>query len=133
MLNVVVRFLIVALWLAVILALLFLGSVGPLKTQAKSINVFAWSGMLDLQYIAEFERKTCIRVNISFYESNEELLVKMRASGGRGYDLIVPSDYAVTILKRENLLKKLDKTKMPFYANLNPLLLNHYFDPNNEY
>lgn len=101
--------------------------------QGKSINVFIWSGMLDLHYISKFEESTGIKVRFSYYESNEELLVKLRATKGEGYDLIVPGDYAINILKKENLLKKLDKTKLNFLPNLNPILLGHYFDPNNEY
>jgi spermidine/putrescine transport system substrate-binding protein len=131
--RLLVRAVMVGVWLLMLLALLYLALIWPLKKQAKSINVFAWSGMFDLGYITHFERKTGIRVNVSFYESNEELLVKVRATGGRGYDLIVPSDYAITILKREGLLKKLDKSKMPFYRTLNPVLLGHYFDPDNDY
>lgn len=131
--RMVTRTLIVAIWLCIISFFLYSSYFWPLRFTAKSINVFAWSGMFDLSYIARFQEQTGIRVNISFYESNEELLVKLRATKGRGYDLIVPSDYAVTVLKREGLLKKLDKHKMPFYNTLNSTLLNHYFDPHNEY
>ncbi len=128
-----IRTAIVAFWLILIGIFLYLAYLLPARSTVRSINVFAWSGMFDLKHIARFEKQTGIRVNVSFYESNEELLVKLRATKGRGYDLIFPSDYAVNILKRENLLKKLDKTKLPFVAQLNPILLGHYFDPANEY
>ena len=98
----------------------------------KSINVCAWSGMFDLQWIARFEKETGIKVNISYYESNEELLVKLRTQS-HGYDLIIPSDYTVHILQKADMLKKLDKSKLTFYKSLNPLLMGHYFDVNNDY
>ena len=98
----------------------------------KSINVCAWAGMFDLQWIARFEKSTGIRVNISYYESNEELLVKLLTKA-HGYDLIIPSDYAVSILRKQEMLKRLDKSKIDFYHLLNPLLMDHYFDKNNEY
>lgn len=131
--KIFIRSAIVIFWLGLIGIFLYLSYLWPVKSTVRSINVFAWSGMFDLKHIARFEKQTKIRVNLSFYESNEELLVKLRATGGVGYDLIFPSDYAVNILKREKLLKKLDKTKMPFYAQLNPILLGHYFDATNDY
>lgn len=98
----------------------------------KSINVCAWSGMFDLQWIARFETETGIHVNLSYYESNEELLVKLDTIS-HGYDLIVPSDYTIRILRKEGMLKKLDKTKLDFYKHLNPLLMGQYFDEKNDY
>ena len=40
------------------------------------------------------------------------MIIKLKATGGEGYDMVVPSDYSVEILRKENLLKKLDKTKI---------------------
>jgi spermidine/putrescine-binding protein len=128
-----IRFLIVGGWLVIFLGLLYIPDYWHIFSTEKAINVFAWPDSLDSHYIAQFEQETGIKINISYYESNEELLVKLKATKGRGYDLIVPSDYTVDILRKKNLLKKLDKTRMPFFKNFNPLLLNHYFDPDNSY
>jgi spermidine/putrescine transport system substrate-binding protein len=99
----------------------------------RSITVFAWAGSFSPDYIKKFERETGVRVYLSYYSSNEELLVKMRATKGRGYDIIMPSDYAVKKLIDEGLLKKIDKQKINFFGALNPLLLGHFFDPENQY
>jgi len=45
----------------------------------------------------------------------------------------VPSDYAVQLLREQNLLKKIDTSKLNFMQDLNPVLLGHAFDPHNEY
>lgn len=127
-----IRFSIVLFWTVLLFVILYSPYFFKLG-QDKSINVFMWSGMLDLHYISKFEERTGIRVRFSHYESNEELVVKMRATEGEGYDLIAPGDYAVNILRKENLLKKLDKSKLNFFSNLNPILMNHYYDPNNDY
>lgn len=131
--TILIRISIILLWIAIIFGfLLFPGLIRNSKLD-NSINVLAWSGMYDLNYISNFEQKTGIKVRISYYESNEELLVKLRTTKGKGYDLIIPGDYAVHILKNENLLKKLDKSKLEFLPYLNPILLGHYYDKNNEY
>lgn len=122
-----------ASWIGLIILFLYAPTTWFWRSQAQSINVFSWSGLFDTQYIAQFEKETGIKVNFSYYESNEELLVKLKATSGRGYDLIVPSDYTVNILRRENLLQKIDKTKLDFYPALNKTLLNHYFDLGNNY
>lgn len=131
--NFFTRSLIITFWVIIIFFILYISTIVPSKSSKDVINVFAWSGMFDLKYIAKFEEQTGIQVNFSYYESNAELLAKFRATKGRGYDLIVPSDYAVNLLREENLLAPLDKSKLDFMQKLNPILLNHYFDPNNLY
>ena len=49
--------------------------------------------MLDEVMIKKFEEETGIHVNISYFDNNDELLIKMRATQDAGYDLIIPSDH----------------------------------------
>lgn len=130
--TIIIRTIIIITWVLIIFSFLFLPNFYNLNSH-KNINVLAWAGMYDLSYINKFEKETGIKVHFSYYESNEELLVKLRATKGQGYDLVIPSDYAVYTLRKENLLKKLDKNKLDFLNNLNPVLLGHYFDKKNRY
>ncbi|HZG66374.1 MAG TPA: spermidine/putrescine ABC transporter substrate-binding protein, partial [Herpetosiphonaceae bacterium] len=66
------------------------------------------------------------------YDTNEDMLAKIRP-GNSGYDVIVPSDYAVDILIKEGLVARLDKTNIPNIGNLDPNYMNLYYDPGNEY
>ncbi len=128
----IVRFVMGFVWLSLlVLIFLLVRRIGFFED--RSITVLSWSVMFDLARIREFEKKTGIRVHLNHYESNEELLVKLRATGGRGFDLVAPSDYAVEKLVQEGLLKKLDRNKMPYFDAINPKLLGHYFDPANVY
>jgi spermidine/putrescine transport system substrate-binding protein len=83
--------------------------------------------------LREFELETGIQLNINHYASNEELVLKLEKSGGQGYDLVFPSDYAVTALREKGLLHPLDHTKLDFWERLEPYLLNRPFDPENRY
>lgn len=56
-----------------------------------TVNVASWGGYLDKNIIAAFESKTGIKLNLTTYGSNEEIESKMRAAGGKGWDLIFPS------------------------------------------
>ncbi len=126
------RSLVVVFWIALIFGILYWPK-SLFFRDKKSINVFAWGDILDPNVVAEFEKSTGIKVNLNFYASNEEMIVKLKATGGEGYDLIVPSDYSVEILVKEKLLKPLDKRRFSFYSKLNPRLLNLSFDPQNQY
>lgn len=99
----------------------------------KTLYIAAWPLSLDMQYLAEFERKTGISVKVTYVETSEELLSKMHMTEGRGYDLIFPSDYTLRPLIDQGLLQKIDKTKLQFWDKLDKRLLGHYFDPGNDY
>lgn len=128
----VVRVLSVLFWaLALVLAGLFVRA--DFFAPSRAITVLSWSGTMDRALLKKFEAETGIRVFFNSYATNEELLVKLRATGGAGYDLIVPSDYAVLKLVDEGLIKKIDKSRCSFWDKLNPVLLGLYFDPKNDY
>ncbi len=98
----------------------------------KSINILAWPNVIDAEYFAQFERETGIKVHFSYFENYEELLVKMR-SGFADYDVIISSDYAQRLLIDEGVVKQLDHSKLSFFEDLYPSLLNLDSDPENKY
>ncbi len=124
---------VIIFWAALICGVLYLPEINFFSREKNSINIFAWGDILDPAVVAEFEKTTGIKVYLNYYSSNEELLVKMKATRGEGYDLIVPSDYTVQLLAKEGLLKQIDHKKCTFFKDLNPLLLDHRFDPGNLY
>ncbi|HSW86461.1 MAG TPA: extracellular solute-binding protein [Rhabdochlamydiaceae bacterium] len=128
-----VRTSIVFFWVVIIFAALYWPKWKPFHYKQNSINIFSWGDILDPTVIGDFEKKTGIKVNLNYYSSNEELLVKMKATKGEGYDLIIPSDYAVQLLSKENLLKKLDPSRFHFWKDINPVLTHLPFDPDNSY
>lgn len=124
---------IILFWLIIIGATFSLALYLQKRNQTNTINILAWGGVFDTKTLSDFEKENGIKINISYYTTNEELLVNLKATRAKGYDLIVPSDYAVKLLKENNLLKKIDKTKLNFLDKINPLFLNHFFDPENSY
>lgn len=55
--------------------------------------------------IRQFEKENNVRVKIITFNSNEVALGNVRANS---YDVVVPSDYAIEELAKENLLEKID-------------------------
>lgn len=101
--------------------------------EEKVINLFSFAGYIDDQTLNDFEAATGIKVNFSYFTTNEEMMAKLQANGGSDYDLVLASDYALNTLRTGGLLQKLDKTLLPNYVNLKPSYLGKYFDPDNEY
>lgn len=124
---------IVVFWIALIATALYLPKWKRLHDDKNTINIFVWGDILHSAVLDKFSKETGININLSYYSSNEELIVKMKATKGEGYDLIIPSDYAVHILRKEDLLKPLNKEKFAYWKELNPHLIHQYFDPENAY
>ena len=72
------------------------------------VNVYAWSDYLPANVIAQFEKETGIKVNLSEYDSNETLYAKLRADPNIGYDIIIPSSYYVDRMRQEGMLQTID-------------------------
>lgn len=100
-----------------------------LFAEEKILNVYTWSGVIPESVIQQFEKETGIKVNFSTYDSNEVMYAKLNASKEAGYDVIEPSSYYVDRMRRQNMLEKLDKTKLTNFKNLNPDFLNQPYDP----
>ncbi|MFQ3664301.1 MAG: spermidine/putrescine ABC transporter substrate-binding protein, partial [Chloroflexaceae bacterium] len=97
---------------------------------ARELYFYNWSDYIDPDLLAQFEATYGVRVIVDTYDSNEDMIAKLRA-GNSGYDLVAPSDYAVTIMAAEKLAAPLDATLLPNLVHLDPDLLDQPFDPGN--
>lgn len=116
------------------LALLFVFAIGGQSHKAKGgeLNVFIWSNYLPDNVIAEFERRYDAKLNVELYDSNEALLARLQ-SGGASYDIIVPSDYMVTVLREQGLLDELNRDVLTNISNLDPQFVGLPYDPSNRH
>lgn len=118
------------LLVAVVLVLAAAGAAGA---QEGEITLMTWGGdFIPREIIQEFEQETGIRVHYKEAPSNEDMQSLLEANPDQ-YDLLVVTDYMVDILRQNGVLEVLDKTKMPNYANINPVYLGNYYDPTSEY
>lgn len=77
------------------------------------LNVFTWSDYMPEEHIKNFTDKTGITINFTGYGSNEDLLAKMQATKGRGFDLVSPTVDRVGQWKPLELLQPFDMNKVP--------------------
>lgn len=101
------------------------------------LNIFNWGEYISdgvdggLDVIKEFEKVTGIKVNYTTFDSNESMYAKLNS--GTSYDILIPSDYMIERLIKEDKLQKLDFSKLTNYKNIADEYKDLYFDPNNEY
>ncbi|MGD2061701.1 MAG: spermidine/putrescine ABC transporter substrate-binding protein [Acidimicrobiia bacterium] len=81
--------------------------------------------------VAKFEEESGVEVVLTEYESNEAMLAQIDA--GVGYDVVVPSDYMVSIMKDAGLLVKLNKDAIPNMSNIAELFSDPAYDSGNEF
>jgi spermidine/putrescine transport system substrate-binding protein len=77
------------------------------------LNVFSWSDYMPEAHIKGFTDKTGIKINFTGYGSNEDLLAKIQATKGRGFDLISPTVDRVNQWKPLGVLQPFDMNRVP--------------------
>ncbi|RAH99487.1 spermidine/putrescine ABC transporter substrate-binding protein [Acuticoccus sediminis] len=100
---------------------------GPAFGQSSgTVNVFAWGDYIQQNMIDAFEGETGIKVNLSTYGSNDEATQKLKASGGKGFDVIFPSitNVANYVDNGDLLLQEIDESR----ANVSAIIPSMYRD-----
>ncbi len=100
---------------------------------AEVVNVFTWTNYVPHSVIQQFEHQTGIKVNLSEYDSNEDLFAKLKVAPHAGYDVIFPSSYYVERMRHDGMLRLIDRKALSNHRYIDPLLLNKTFDPQNLY
>jgi spermidine/putrescine-binding protein len=116
----------------VILTILGTACGGGGQQKSTEVNLYAWSEYVPQALLDGFAEKTGVKVNYDTYSSNEELLAKLQA-GASGYDLIIPSDYIVTIMAKQGMLQEMDMSQVPNFKNIGNDFKNLAYDPGNKY
>ncbi len=116
-----------------LLLLIFMLARNIALAEEKVLNVYTWANYLPDSVIQRFEKETGIRINCSTYVNNEVLYAKLKANPESDYDIVMPSTYFIGRMKDQNLIQKIDKSKLTHFKNINPIFLNKEYDVFNEY
>jgi len=98
------------------------------------LNMYNWSDYIGPQTVSNFEKEFGVKVRYDNFDSNEIVHAKLVA-GKTGYDIVVPSSGWAALQARGGLLTKIDKSKIPNYKNIDPVVLDQLakLDPGNQY
>jgi spermidine/putrescine transport system substrate-binding protein len=103
---------------------------GPLgrNGEEQRLNFYNWDTYTGRTTLADFKAATGVAVKMSLFSTNDELFSKLRA-GNPGFDVIVPTNNYVTLLRSAGLIQPLDLSKIPNRRNILPSFQNPPFDP----
>ena len=102
------------------------------SSEKQQLYLFNWGNYIDPDLIKEFEAETNIQVVYETFDSNDAMEAKLK-QGGTRYDIVFPSESSITKLVNQNLLQKLDHSKIKGLENISPFLLNSPVDNGNQY
>ena len=102
--------------------------------EEKVVNVCNWSDYIDPTALEAFTQETGIKVNYDVFDSIEVLETKLLA-GNTGYDVVVPSASFMERQIKAGVFRKLDRSKLTNWGNLDPEVLQRValHDPGNEH
>ena len=104
---------------AALIAALMLGVSGTALAQEK-IVISQWDAYWPADLLANFTKETGIEAEWAVQIDNEDMMGKVTASGGKGYDVVFASGPFVEALDQLGLIAELDHGKIPNLANLYP-------------
>ena len=99
--------------------------------EGQTLHIYNWGEYTGENIIGDFEEETGATVVMENFDSNEQMYIKV--ANGESYDLLVPSDYMIQRLIEEDLLQKLDKSKLTCMDKLADAVKGLPYDPNNDY
>jgi spermidine/putrescine transport system substrate-binding protein len=80
--------------------------------QEKTLRLLTWDDYAPAAVVAQFEKESGYKVEITL-SNNEEMISKLRATGGAGFDLAQPSQDRITGPQREfGIYKAMDLSKI---------------------
>lgn len=88
------------------------------------VDVIVWSNYLTDDFLAKFTKATGIKVNYTPLGSNEELLNKLKASKGRGFDVISPTLNRKGQWEPLQLTQPWDLNRVPNLSNVDSAFVN---------
>ena len=118
--------------LVALLMVLLALSIGAGALAEGSITVFNWYDYIDEAVISMFQQETGIEVKYANFTTNEEMYAKL-SSGAGEYDVIFPSDYIIERMIKDDMLEKLDMSKIPNAAGVSDWLKKPSYDPEGAY
>jgi spermidine/putrescine transport system substrate-binding protein len=119
----------------VLRAALLASAVGLVATGASAQNLVIsnWDGYMAPDAVESFTADTGRAAELVLHATNEEIMGKLIASGGEGYDVVFVSSPFAEILHNLGIAETLDHSKLPNLANLYPEATQLAHDPGNAF
>jgi len=89
---------------------------------AEELSLLTWKGYAPKDLVEKFQKDTGINVKVT-YSNNEEMIAKLRATRGAGFDLAQPSqDRISSVQEKYNLYQPIDLSQIQAEQIVEPML-----------
>ena len=96
--------------------------IGGLQADDKVLRLISWTGYAPPVLIEKFKKETGITVEVT-YSNNEEIMSKLRATRGGGFDLAQPSQDRISAVQKQfKIYQPIDFSKID-EAQIDPSML----------
>lgn len=117
----------------VIIAAVSLVFAATVSSAEDKLVISNWDGYMPAELPEQFAKATGIEAEVSFHATNEEIMGKVVASRGKGYDVLFVSSPFAEALNQLGLTASIDASKIPNMKNLYPEANNLAYDPGNTF
>jgi spermidine/putrescine-binding protein len=93
---------------------------GSGSAYAEKLVISNWDGYMPKDMAEKFKAATGIDLEVAVHATNEEIMGKVTASGGEGYDVLFVSSPFAEALNNLGLIAPIDHSKIPNIGNLYP-------------
>jgi spermidine/putrescine transport system substrate-binding protein len=97
------------------------------------LKVYHWFEYIPQELVDKFTAETGIAVTIDTYDSNESMLASLKAGKLGQYDVAVPADFMVQIMRDEGMLDSFTPEEMTNLGNIDPKWVDVPFDPGRQH
>ncbi|HEU4656960.1 MAG TPA: spermidine/putrescine ABC transporter substrate-binding protein [Capillimicrobium sp.] len=98
-----------------------------------TLTISNWDAYTPKGLIPGFEKETGVKVKLAKHATNEDIMGKLEASGGSGYDIVFVSGQFAEALHKRGWAAEIDHSKIPNLKNLYPEANELPYDPGNQY
>lgn len=95
---------------------------GEGASKPDTLNLLAWEGYTEPEWVEPFEQANDVKVNISYVGSDDELFAKVSGGKGTTFDLVATNRANLGPLNDAGLIVPLDESKLTNFANVHPEL-----------
>ncbi|MEL6522574.1 MAG: extracellular solute-binding protein [Pseudomonadota bacterium] len=93
------------------------------------LSIYHWFEYIPQELLVRFTEETGIKVTMDTYDSNESMLASLKGGTLGSYDVAVPGDYMVQIMRDEGMLDTIAEGELANKGNIEPQWLDVGFDP----
>lgn len=103
----------------------------PLEEQ--SLVISNWEAYMPDDLVSNFSEATGVDASLTYHATNEEIVAKLVASGGSGFDVVFVTGQFAQALAAQGLLAEIDHDQIPNLAGYYPEAAELGYDPGYRY